>query len=85
MRRPRQRSGDIGRARGSKAKFTAGRSNKVGSSFVSHCLEVSIARTWLPAVTTSGARLSRAVSSAPIALATPGAVWRFTSTGPPET
>ena len=43
-----------------------------------------MARTCWPAVITSGDLLACALKIAPIALPTPGAVWRFTSVGRPD-
>ena len=63
---------------GSKLDFTNGRGTSAASRLVSVAPIVISERACWPAVTSSGARLARALKIAPIALPRPGAVWRFT-------
>ena len=71
-------------ARGGSAEyFTVGRGSSVARVFVSIASSVIIGRTCWPAVTISGVLLAAALTSAPTALPTPGAVCRFTSAGRP--
>ena len=56
---------------------------RAASRLVSSACSVISERACCPAVTTSGDLLDCALNSAPIALPTPGAVWRLTSAGRP--
>ena len=72
-----------GRA-GSRESLTVGRGSIVASGFVSRASRFIIGRTCCPAVTTSGAPLADALTRAPTALPTPGAVCRLTRVGRPR-
>ena len=75
----------VSSARGtSKLRFTSGCGIRIASRLVRFACIVIIERACWPAVRTTGEWLAWALKIAPIALPTPGAVWRFTSVGRPE-
>ncbi len=69
---------------GSKDHLTSGCGIRVASRLVRFACRVIWARACWPAVTSSGEWLAWALKIAPIALPTPGAVWRLTTVVLPE-
>ena len=75
----------VSSARGtSKLRLTSGCGIRIASRLVRLACIVIIERACWPAVITTGEWFACALKIAPIALPTPGAVWRLTSAGRPE-